>query len=512
MELIQETFTVSRTVCRGSTQTMSGGDIIVPDTKADILKIIQVDADSHITDRSIRGNKLILSGRTDLKILYIPDSDTDKISSIISSFDFSQEISCKNAEEDMQVLASANVSRAEFSVINSRKLHIKAIIALDYEVTDTTEAQIATGVDEDSGAQARRESINLQNVADICEHSFSIQENLELSGGQPAIRELLKTDVQITDTEYKTVTGRIILKGMIDICLLYISDEGNIEHTEAELPFTEVVDSAGVGDDCVCITDYAVAGIDCTVSEDSDGERRVIDAEIEAQVQIKATENASLEMITDCYVPYNHTELIKETLEMEEIIASPSSQNTLKDIVDFPSGVPSVRSVYNVVMKPYLTKAEAQNGRLLCEGRVEAYVLYLSDSTENPVYSIRKEIPFGYVLNYDDTSPDLTANVRAEIRHSGYNLNSAGEVELRCILGIDADIIRRRSEEIITDVEVSEPDADDERGIVIYFVQSGDTLWDIAKRYAVPMANIIQYNEIKDPDHLTIGQRLFIPA
>ena len=374
MELMQETFTVSRTVCRGVTQTMSGGDIIVPDTKADILKIIQVDAEAHITDSIIRGGKLILSGRTDLKILYIPDSDKDKISSILSSFDFSQDISCANAVENMQVIASASVSRAEFSVINSRKLHIKTIIALDYEVTETEEASIATDTDEESGAQAKRETINLQNIADICSHSFTVQENLEIPGSQSPARELLKTDVQITDTEYKTVTGRIILKGMLSVCLLYISDDGNIEHIETELPFTEVVDSSGVGDDCVCVTDYAVSGVDCALSEDSDGERRVIDAEIRVQAQIKATESMALEMITDCYVPYKHTELVKEPLEMEEIIASPSSQNTLKDIVEFPSGVPSVKSVYNVVMKPYLTKSEAQGGRLLCEGRVEAYV------------------------------------------------------------------------------------------------------------------------------------------
>ena len=132
--------------------------------------------------------------------------------------------------------------------------------------------------------------------------------------------------------------------------------------------------------------------------------------------------------------------------------------------------------------------------------------------TENPVYSVRKEIPFGYVLNYDDQSPDLIANVRADIRHSGYNLNSAGEVELRCILGIDADIIRRRKDNIITDVEVSDISADEDRGIVIYFVQSGDTLWDIAKRYAVPMASIIRYNDIADPDKLAVGERLFIPV
>lgn len=512
MELKQEIFRVSKTVCRGSTQTASSGDIIVPDTKADILKIIQVDADAHITDKSIRDGKLVLSGKTDLKILYIPDSDNDKINSINSSFEFLQEVSCDGAEEEMQIIATANVSRADFSVINSRKLHVKTIINLDYEVTDTADVGIASEVDEDSGAQVKRESIGIQNISDICSHNFIMQEHLELQSGQQAIKDILKADVQICDTEYKTVIGKIVLKGVAVICILYTTADGNIEHTEMELPFTEVVDSEEVGDNSECEIEYAVTGADFGVMEDSDGECRVINAEISAQAQIKAMDNSVIDMITDCFVPGHHTELIRETIEMEEIIAKPSAQNTLKEIVEMPDGVPEVRSVYNVVMKPYLTKSEPRDGKLLCEGKIEAYVLYLSDSSDNPVYSIRKEIPFGYVLNYNDLSPELTAHMKAEIKHSGYNMNSAGEVELRCILSLSAHIIRSRSEEIITDVEVLDIDENAERGIVIYFVQGGDDLWDISKRYAVSMESVMQYNDIKDGDKLKTGERLFIPV
>lgn len=512
MELKQEIFRVSKTVCRGTAQTIAMGDIIVPDTKSDILKIIQVDADAHITDKSIRDEKLILAGKTDLKILYIPDSETDKISSINTSFDFLQEISCPGADEDMFIIALANVSRADFSVINSRKLHVKTTIALDYEITDASDVGIAAEVIDDCGAEVKRENIGIQNIADICSHTFILRENLELPQGQPPVRELLKTDVQITDTEYKAVTGKIVLKGTALICLLYTTGEGNIEHAEMELPFTEIVDSEGVGDNSECEVEYAITCVDCSVSEDSDGEARIIGTEIEAQVQIKAMENNVIDMITDCYVPCHHTELIKETIEMEEIIAKPSAQNTLKEIVEVPSGIPSVRSVYNVVMKPYLTKTEPEDGKLLCEGKIEAYVLYLSDSSDNPVYSVRKEIPFGYVLNYDDMSDGLTAHMKAEIKHSGYNMNSAGEVELRCILSLSAHIIRKRKEEIITGAEVTEIDDDEERGIVIYFVQKGDELWDISKRYAVPIENVIQYNDIKEGEHLRVGERVFIPV
>jgi len=44
-----------------------------------------------------------------------------------------------------------------------------------------------------------------------------------------------------------------------------------------------------------------------------------------------------------------------------------------------------------------------------------------------------------------------------------------------------------------------------------YIVQSGDTLWAIAKRYNVSLDELIRINHISNPDILKVGQKLIIP-
>lgn len=53
MELVKENVTVNQVSCKGDTQVLVDEDIIVPDVKPDILKILQLDAVSCITNKEI---------------------------------------------------------------------------------------------------------------------------------------------------------------------------------------------------------------------------------------------------------------------------------------------------------------------------------------------------------------------------------------------------------------------------------------------------------------------------
>ncbi|MFJ5791549.1 LysM peptidoglycan-binding domain-containing protein [Lysinibacillus sp. NPDC097162] len=48
--------------------------------------------------------------------------------------------------------------------------------------------------------------------------------------------------------------------------------------------------------------------------------------------------------------------------------------------------------------------------------------------------------------------------------------------------------------------------------MLIHVVSAGETLWQIANRYAAPMSAIIQLNALPDPNQLVIGQSLVIPS
>ena len=58
MELVKENVTVNQVSCKGDTQVLVDEDIIVPDVKPDILKILQLDAVSCITNKEITNGRV----------------------------------------------------------------------------------------------------------------------------------------------------------------------------------------------------------------------------------------------------------------------------------------------------------------------------------------------------------------------------------------------------------------------------------------------------------------------
>ena len=508
MELIKKPINTCNTIAKGTAQAMADGDVIVPDTKPDILKLLQVDSEASITDKYIENGRLVLCGRVDYKVLYIPDSESEKIKSILTSMEFRQVVDARNTDADVQILAKPIVERVEFNTVNSRKLRLRAIIHIDYEICCLRVAEVTYDT-ENEQTEKKMESVLYENTVNISEHEFTIKEKLEIPSGEASIKEMLKNDIKICDTEYKPLTGKVIIKGVACICVLYVNESDEIKFTEIESPFTEVIDADGVTEDSVCDIDYCVIGAICNAEPDIDGDLRDIILDIDICAALKATETAEMDVLKDCFIPYHKTECVKNTLPLHFTAERPTLQNTLRDTIEIPQNAPGVSGVYNIMTNASITKSDQQRNKIVCEGKVEAYVLYLTDTHDNPIYSIKKEIPFSYMIECKNETEALDCEMKCLIKHASYNLNSSGEIEIRCLLAIDCMLSKPVLVENIDSIKTDE--CERRKGIVIYFANAGERVWDIAKNYAVPCKMLAEYNEICE-DKLETERKIFIPV
>ena len=495
------------TTAKGVTQAMADGDVIVPDIKPDILKLIEVNSDACITDKYIENGRLVICGRVNYKVLYVPDSEHEKIKSISASMEFRQVVDGGGADPDCRIMLRPTVERVEFSAVNSRKLRLRAIVHIEYEISRLCDMEISGDID-DENFEKLCDTVSYEDTVDISEHDFTVRETIEIPNGAESVCEILKTDVRIYDTEYKPVTGKVIVKGNLGICVLYTDTDCEVRFVEAELPFTEVLDADGVNEDTLCDIDYCVLGVMSGCEPDTDGDMRHITLDIDMCASLKCTQSHRSPLLCDCYMPHMHTNCESEELSICVTKERPQMQSTIREIIELGENAPELKKVYNVMTNAVITKSELSKKKIICEGKVEAYILYLTDTAESPVYSHKKDIPFSYMIECENDTDGLMCEIKAGVKHVSYNLNSGGEVEVRCVLCIDCMLIKDEKINNISKVSVNE--REDNRGIVIYFAREGERVWDIAKRYSVPVNSLNAHNEM-DTDKIDKDRKLFIP-
>ena len=134
MELIKENEEYLEVLHTGTEKISVDGDVIVPDVKPDVLKVLQVDAFAGLTDKGITNGAVYVEGRLNVNILYIPDSEEEGIGCIKASFNFKDRIENPEIMPEMKLKISCDVSRVEFTLLNSRKLSIKSTVSCNYEI------------------------------------------------------------------------------------------------------------------------------------------------------------------------------------------------------------------------------------------------------------------------------------------------------------------------------------------------------------------------------------------
>ena len=185
------------------------------------------------------------------------------------------------------------------------------------------------------------------------------------------------------------------------------------------------------------------------------------------------------------------------------------TSSTVKENVIPADAIPPIQHVYNVVAKPYVNGISAENGMINIEGIIDTYILYISPRDDSPVYSFKEEVPFNLTVDATSVDADNIIKVKTETNHVSYNLNAAGEIELRIVLKNNITAFKTSGADIINSVEEQETDDCDMPSIILYFVQNNDTLWDIAKRYHTKAAYIEELNELGGK--LCPGQQILIP-
>lgn len=466
-------------------------DIIVPDSKPDIVNLISEDANLFIYKTDILNSKIRLDGNINLYISYMSDEGEVKV--INSFLNLVEQIDDQDVTEKSRIEYNIDTYCIDAKVLNERKVSVKIIFKYEYRVETDDVLELPD-----------YSLVSLENVEKL-DRKIKIKEYLGTGYSKASIKETIKLDSEITnidiinlDTKIKNIENKIsinkiLTKAEIEVSLIYLDDNSRIMTQKEKFPVSAFVDIDGMNDKILADSTYRVKNV--KIMNDSPNKNEFL-IEIDLDICSSGFCIKDIEVIEDLYILGKDAKVSRELKNILVFNEGVKEENIINQRIKIDGLV----SIYDMNVK-IRGKDENSNGNDL---NLLVQLYYEKEGMSNLSY---KEIYIPIMLKDTWNKVLINNNIKIEIVEEKYQINNE-------YLELEIKIELKTNEESFLDltyidtIEIKDR-IDDESKMCMYFIKKGDSIWNIAKEFNVSKDELMRINNLED-ENITLGDKLFI--
>ncbi|NLC88332.1 MAG: DUF3794 domain-containing protein [Clostridiaceae bacterium] len=494
----KETLCINQVIGQKTDTAMVEEDFIVPDIKPDILNMIHTNGTVCIYKKEILDGKVRLDGCINTYIMYLADEEQANIRSLNTTLEFSKTVEFNNIKQGMMLEDKVTLKTVECKVLNGRKINIKAIIDVDLKIVSNENIEFVNSVDDLKDIQILNENINLDSLLGTGLTKVYAKDTIMIDNVDN-LSEIMKIDVNIINKETKISYNKVLIKADASIKMLYLTDDNRMCVTNQLIPIMGFIDVQDISDDDICNVNYEIKNL---LVKPNNVEEHSVYIEVELEVNCNAYRMKTVNLIQDLYSPS-----VNLSYRQKQIKAI-SQRKIVKDLYSirekqFVSEIGS-NKIYDVDVKPNIIKQTILKDHILYEGEININFLFGLD---------RKEIilPFNYNMECNGIVQNSEIETNIEISLQDFTILTDENIDIKIDLEFIVEMNNTKAINVIEEINLDENRQEERHSLVIYFVKSGDTLWNIAKKFHSTIEKIVDINAIENENKINVGDQLFIP-
>ena len=487
MRLVKEALALEQPMGAGSSQAVVEGEITLPGGLREEARVLHCGAMTVVDSVEALQDRASVTGKVVFHTLYT-QGDPTKVNAIEATADFTHIMELPGAQPRNQCRVEAQVEHAEAAAQGGR-LSLRAVVRCFGRALALQPVEAITGIYGVEGVESRAREASVKRTVASGETEVLLREEFALPEGLQ-IRETLYGTAQPQTVEITGGMGKAGMTGQLMLEVAHASDMPGkpVVLTRHTIPFEQTVEMNGEDGDSLRgkarILDVAVAS-----QEGPEGER-TLRAEVLLGLNAYADRRENVTLLDDAYTTkgddlrLNVRQVRYRTEDHREQAAESG-----KALLMLPEGSPAVRGVLCAFATPVMTGWEQVGGRLTVEGMLEITLLYMTDDSEAPV-SVRQEEPFRVTFAAQAGAGDELLLSLSDVDASAI---TSDRVEMRYVMRVTISGMESAAARLVTEV-LPVAAAAPEGSIILYFTQPGETLWDIARRYRVPVREVKALN------------------
>ena len=503
LETQNENLCVNKLIATKKDIIMVEGDMIVPDSKPDILNTICTSGVVCVYKKEVLDEKVRMDGSINTCIMYLADDAQDKVRGINTSLDFSESIPVPNSKEGMDSVIQTTLRGIECKVINGRKIGIKATLEVDIKIYAKEEVEIVNDIQNADGIQILKEDLRVNSLVGMGENKIYTKDNISIDNIDN-LAEILKTDIAIVDKDFKVSYNKILAKAEAHVKIMYLTEDNRINKVDTKIPIVGFIDIPNVTEENICDLDYEIKNM---IIKPNASEEHSIYIELEIGVSAFCYEEKQINLIQDLYSPCENLEFNKKK------VTTITNKQTLKEMKQIRETINieeiGDKNIVDIDVCPVIEKQENSNSRIIYEGSLEINFVLANQDLQMDVRN--SKIPFEYTVEGIEDAENVNSKLEIEVANQDFIVQEGGTITSNVDLVMNNDMYRNTNLNIMNEIQTNGEREAEDYSLILYIVKKGDTLWQIAKRYGSTIDDIVRTNGIEDANQITVGQKLFIP-
>lgn len=500
----KEDIGINKLICEKKELVFINDDIIVPDTKPDIINIINANGNICILKKEIQENKIKVEGSINTYVMYMPDSNSDKLRALNCVIDFSQTINIQGINEQMQINLKPMIKDIECKILNGRKINVKVGIEFFVKVYSNEKIQIVKKINNVPSIQTLPQDFYIDSLVGTGRTVVYAKDTLNLDA-QDEIAEVLKLGVLFLNQDYKISYNKVLTKSELSVNILYLTEDGKIKKVNGNIPVVGFIDIQNIDEKDICDINYEIKNMKI---KPNPAEEHSIYVEFEIEVNLVVYEEKQINLIQDLYSPVINLEYATKKILTSSKKMVKNSTFTIKEKTEVlgvdEENLIDVDTLYSI------SNTKITSNKIFYSGEIILNFIY---SNSNNITSKLSKIPFEVSTENELEDENININTNLMIKDTNLNVKKAGEIDCTIDMEINTKMSKNCNISLIDNIKniEKEKNKDDYDSLILYIVKQKDTIWNIAKKYNSTVEQISMINGIEDTNKINIGQRIYIP-
>lgn len=507
MELIKSEIQNANWKVKNVMQFTIDDTINVPDTHLDMDQLVLVKGRVQVDETQPMVDRFQIKGNLCYQILYCASQEQNVFDSMEGKIPFVEYINADGTEEGDYIEHHVSLSDLTVTMLHSRKINLKALIGLDYQVKNSEKLEVVTGFEDmPETTHILKDALSMMCLRIQKEEMMAVETSVQLPANKPDIYQVIWKSMTLTGTQVKPGDGYVTVSGNMCVFLIYTSEDEEMpmQYVTMEIPFEQQVDNTDITEDMISGCVVGLCQYTIHIAENENGEDRQLDIQMELNVEMKLYGLEELEIVRDMYGEDQQLLPQYKKITVQHLFIRNCAKTKVIETVAMPPNH-TIMQICNVEGTVSVEETMPSARGIVVEGVVVCQLTYLDKEHRGTLSSATFDLPFTYEIEIPDHQDKISYSILPYM--DGITAVQHGEtkLDLKAEISLEVLAFRRTLENVMLDMEVQPMDTKQKKdmaAVIGYNVKQDDTLWSIAKQHYTTVERIMEINELESEEVL----------